>query len=200
LDYEPASVGSTITGLGNNDFISEFAWKGADNNSANNFLVLQIDGTLHFYNMDAVPITGSKKAFTVNLLTYAASFATADQVSSNPVQMAAGKGWLFVASPYIDPVVIEYDSATDTVSLLKVTIQIRDFDGVADSLGNEDQPTTLSKEHFYNLRNQGWVNPGPNGVLEGAGTTNPFTAGAPPANTSGGYIDSRDGLVHPQIP
>lgn len=199
LDYEPSSVPVTIDGMEDSDFVAEFSWKGVGNDSAVNFLVVQVNGKLHFFNMDAVPITGSKKAFVVDLLSYQAPFATADQVSNNPVQMASGKGWLFVASPFIEPLVLEYVPATDTITILKVTIQMRDFDGVSDSLGNEDQPATLTKEHFYNLRNQGWVNPSPAGVLEGAGTADPYTAPSPPASGLPGYIDPYDGNVHPNL-
>jgi hypothetical protein len=203
LDYEPSSLGSTISGLSDTDFISEFSWKGVGNDSSVNFLVIQIDSTLHFYNMDAVPITNDKKSFTVNLNTYVAPFATTAQVAATPCQMAAGKGWLFIASPYIDPVLVEYTKATDTITAQKVIIKIRDFDGIEDNLGNEDQPTSITNEHYYNLRNQGWVQPGPNGVVDGTPTT-PFSGDPPPGSSSGtgggGYYLDDGGLVRPQIP
>jgi hypothetical protein len=42
----------------------------------------------------------------------------------------------------------------------------------------------LSNEHYYNLRNQGWVQPGPNGVVDGTPTT-PYS-GTPPAGSDSG--------------
>jgi hypothetical protein len=150
--------------------------------------------------MDATSITENKKTFTTNLLTYKASFASDAQVAATPVQMASGKGWLFVASQYIEPFVLEYDPVADTLSSLTINILVRDFDGVDDQLGNEDQPTALTKEHMYNLRNQGWVKPGPNGVLQGAGTTNPFTAPTGPSEDTPVYYSSRDGNLHTNIP
>jgi hypothetical protein len=193
LDFEPSSVASTVSGLADDVFTSEFAWKGVSNDSSVNFLVVQVGSTLHFYNLDAVPVTSEKKSFTLDLTTFVAPFATTGQIATAPVQMASGKGWLFVANPFIDPVVVSYDKTSDTISSLRIIIQIRDFDGVSDGLGNEDQPTTLTKEHLYNLRNQGWVSPGIGGVVEGAGTTDPFTAPTGPATTTEEHIDPRQG-------
>jgi hypothetical protein len=179
--------------LADDVFTSEFAWKGVSNDSSVNFLVVQVGSTLHFYNLDAIPVTSEKKSFTLDLTTFVAPFATTGQIATAPVQMASGKGWLFVANPFIDPVVISYDKTSDTISSLRIIIQIRDFDGVSDGLGNEDQPTTLTKEHLYNLRNQGWVSPGIGGVVEGAGTTDPYTAPTGPATTTEEHIDPRQG-------
>lgn len=184
LDYEPSSAAGTLSDLADNEFISEFDWKCVGNDANVNFLVIQVKRTLHFFNMDAVPISTAPKSFTVDLSTYVAPFASAADVDANPVQMAAGKGYLFVVSPVIDPVLIEYRSATDDLSVLKLTLRIRDFVGVDDDLNNEAQPDTLSNEHYYNLRNQGWVQPGPNGVVDGTPTT-PFS-GSPPAGSGTG--------------
>jgi hypothetical protein len=202
IDFEPSSVASTITGMVDGNFTSEFAWKGVGNDSLVNFLVIQVNEFLHFYDMDAVPITGAKKSFTVDLTTYIAPFAGTTDVKGAPVQMASGKGWLFVASPYIDPFILEYNKATDTLTALPILIQIRDFDGV-DDIGNEIQPTTLSNAHYYNLRNQGWVQPGPHGAVDGTPTT-PYSGSAPSGSTSGtgggGEYIGPDGRYHLNTP
>jgi hypothetical protein len=184
LDYEPSSVAATLSDLDDTKFISEFAWKSVGNDADVNFLVMQVKRTLHFFDLDAVPITGSPKSFTVDLSTYVAPFATTTDVDNNPVQMASGKGYLFVASPVIDPILIQYDADTDNVSIIRLILKIRDFVGVIDNLNNEAQPDTLSNEHYYNLRNQGWVQPGPLGVVDGTPTTT-YT-GTPPAGSGTG--------------
>lgn len=195
LDYEPESVADTISDLTDDTFISEFEWKSVANNADINYLVIQVNNTLHFYNMDAVPITSDKLPFTIDLNDYIAPFASLAQVAGTPVQMASGKGYLFVVSPYIDPVLIEYKQDFDELVPMKIVIQVRDFVGVDDGLSNEAQPTTLSHEHYYNLRNQGWVQPGPNGVVDGTPTT-PYSGSAPSGSTSGiggggSFIDKR---------
>lgn len=204
LDYEPSSVPAVIADLTDSEFISEFEWKGVDNHADINFLVIQVNRTLHFFDMDAVPITSAPKAFTVDLTTYIAPFASPTQVDETPVQMACGKGYLFVVSPYIEPILIDYSPEFDSIDVLKIIIKIRDFDGVDDGLSNEDQPTTLSNKHYYNLRNQGWVQPGPNGVVDGTPTT-PYT-GTPPSGASSGiggggrYIDENGLTSYTQKP
>ena len=54
------------------------------------------------------------------------------------------------------PLLLSYNDSTDTVSYQTVPIQVRDFWGVYESLGDTVRPTTLSNAHQYNLRNQNW--------------------------------------------
>jgi hypothetical protein len=204
LDYEPSSVSATLTDLADNEFITEFAWKNVANDANTNFLVIQVKRTLHFFDMDAIPITSSPKSFTIDLTTYAAPFADPSQIDTTPVQMTSGKGYLFVVSPFIEPILVDYDLEFGTIDVLKIIIKVRDFDGVDDGLSNEDQPTTLSNEHYYNLRNQGWVQPGPNGVVDGTPTT-PFSGSAPSGSSSGiggggMYIDRSGDFGHTEEP
>lgn len=184
IDFEPDSTASNIIGIADTDVTSEYHWETVDNDASTNFLCLQIGSTVHFYDTDIEPISAGKKTFTIDLTDYKTDSALDAQVSSTRCQMANGKGFLFIVQEFIEPIVIEYDADTDTISTVPIIVQIRDFDGLDDSLANDEEPTTLTKEHYYNLRNQGWVKPGSTGVLQGAGTTNPNTPPAPPA-TSG---------------
>jgi len=64
---------------------------------------------------------------------------------------------LIVSSSDLDaPVLLTYDVTTQTVSQEEITIKVRDIWGVDDGLELTERPTTLSNEHKYNLRNQGW--------------------------------------------
>lgn len=63
---------------------------------------------------------------------------------------------IIVSTDLTDPVVLEYDSGTDTVSQTTITIEVRDIWGVDDGLLVNQRPASLSNEHKYNLRNQGW--------------------------------------------
>lgn len=155
-----------------NDSIKEFIWKAADNVAAQNFLCLQIGTTIHFFSLEANPVSDSYKAFTINLLTYAANGASTPQVQMNNVEFSSGKGYLFIVHPYVEPLVVEYNSETDTITVTKVVVQIRDFEGLNDGLANDEEPSTLSKEHHYNLLNQGWGLPG-TPVPGGVTTDNP---------------------------
>lgn len=150
------------------DTIQEYVWKAVDNVSTDNFLCLQIGTTIYFFSLEANPVSDSPKAFTVNLLDYIASGASTSKVQINAVEFTSGKGYLFIVHPYVEPLVVEYDSVTDTITVTKVVVQIRDFEGLNDGLANDQEPTTLSKEHHYNLLNQGWGLPGtpvPGGIV-----------------------------------
>ena len=63
---------------------------------------------------------------------------------------------IIVSKDLTYPVVLEYDSGTDTVSQSTITIEVRDIWGVDDGLLVNERPASLSDEHKYNLRNQGW--------------------------------------------
>jgi hypothetical protein len=63
---------------------------------------------------------------------------------------------VIVSSDLAYPVLLKYNSATDTVTQSDIDIEVRDIWGVADNLAINERPTTLSDLHKYNLRNQGW--------------------------------------------
>lgn len=135
--------------------IIEYAWTSVNNDALTSFLCLQVGGTVYFYDLYSNPISDGVKGFTIDLATYAAAGAT--NIEKSPIQMTSGKGFLFIAGTKIDPLIVEYKTATDTIVVDKVTILIRDFVGVDDNLAVDEEPSTLSAEHHYNLLNQGWT-------------------------------------------
>ena len=135
----------------------EFTWNSVANDGSLNFLVQQIGLRLYFYDMSSDPLSAGVKSFSVDISEFTAPAATSPE--NSPVQMSSGKGLLFVAGSKIEPFFVEYDEATDTISATQIYIQIRDFKGLDDGLAVNEEPTTLSTEHHYNLRNQGWGNP-----------------------------------------
>ena len=169
LDYEPDSTGSVIADYDASATVSEYLWRAVDNQAGTNFLCIQVGHILHFYDTSSSPITAGKKSFTVDLTAYKAPTATISNVQNANIHMASGKGFLFVAQQFIDPFTVEYDAETDTISVVKIVIQMRDFDGVNDNLANDEEPSTLSPEHEYNLKNQGWVPPGSSSSTGGTG-------------------------------
>lgn len=135
----------------------EYTWSAVNNDASLNFLVTQKGSTLYFYDHSVTPLRSGLKGFTVSLDEYLAPGNTT--MATIPVHMAGGKGYLFVAGEALEPLVIEYDPDTDSITVDKVYIQIRDFKGLDDDLANDEEPTTLTTAHNYNLRNQGWVDP-----------------------------------------
>ena len=155
-DYETSSALSSFQVPSMADTpIVEYSWTSVNNNALTNFLCLQVGGTIYFFDLYASPISGAMKGFTIDLTAYPAPGATG--VATSPCQMTSGKGYLFIAGEKITPLVVEYDSVTDSVTVESIVILTRDFEGVDDDLAVDEEIDTLSPEHNYNLRNQGWV-------------------------------------------
>jgi hypothetical protein len=137
--------------------LQEYVWESVGANSTLNFLVRQIGSTIRFFDLSATPIGAGIKSFTVDLTSFQAPGAATP--SASPVQMASGKGYLFIVGERIEPIFVEYNSGSDTITASKITIKIRDLFGLDDGLDNSLEPTTLSTEHRYNLQNHGWNPP-----------------------------------------
>jgi hypothetical protein len=157
VDFEDGfvinNVGTTLT----DKAITNYKWETPANENYVNFLCVQVGLILHFYVLDNSTISTSKKPYTINLAPYV--ITSAGSAENTPVQMSSGKGLLFVVSPKLDPILIEYKPDTDSLDVSRIYIQIRDFDGVDDGLSPQEEPTSLSNLHHYNLRNQGWISP-----------------------------------------
>lgn len=135
--------------------LQEYVWRNVQNVEGLDFLCHQVNSKIHFYDCSGTPISPAAKSFSVDLTPYFIGGYTDPQ--QEPVQMISGKGFLFVVSAAIDPIVIEYDLINDSITVDRIEILIRDFDGVDDNLGVDEEPAVLSAEHKYNLMNQGWA-------------------------------------------
>ena len=150
--------------------LKEFKWEAVGNDINVNFLVQQVGVNLYFYDMGGAQISSGLKSFTVDLSNLFAPNVTATQAALCELSFASGKGNLFIVGEKYEPAVVEYDAATNTISVSRIYIQIRDFQGLNDGLANDEEPVTLSAAHNYNLMNQGWVN----SENDGTGTTHQY--------------------------
>lgn len=139
---------------------TEHVWMSAGNNSNKNFLVQQVGDRLYFVDLSQSPLHLGVKAFVVDLNTFAVN---GQDPGLYAIHAASGKGYLFVVNPVCDPFLIQYNETTDVITTQRIYIQIRDFKGLDDGLANDEEPATLSSAHDYNLRNQGWLDPGAGG-------------------------------------
>ncbi len=156
IDYEDSYVlSSNIATTTFSDLaITCHEWKNAANDGLYNFAVVQTGATLRFYSLSSSSISAGAKSFTIDLTTYKTSFAT--NIGSEPIQTATGKGYLFVVSKDTEPFYVSYNPTADTISVTQITLKQRDFLGISDGLAVDEQPTTLTDSHKYNLLNQGW--------------------------------------------
>ncbi len=157
VDYEANHVlsSSIAESVFRDQAIHTSEWRTADNNSLNNFAVVQIGDTLYFYDLSKSDLSANLKGFTVDLSLH--KTAAAFNIGSQAVSTSVGKGVLFVASGEIDPFYIEYDTAADSILSTPIVLEVRDFDGVDDGLAVDTHPAVATDEHTYNLLNQGWT-------------------------------------------
>lgn len=154
----------TVTARG--DIWSQpYVWKEPLENSELNFLVICLENYIHFFKMDSDG-TYSEFIDDVQISTLKISSFSGD-IKQYPITFTHGKGVLIGTHPYLEPFVIQYVQDTagtvsltdDTFSLDAVIIKIRDYIGLDDNLAVDEEPASLTAEHHYNLRNQGWVDP-----------------------------------------
>ena len=155
IDYEENHVLSTET------FTDEFLrlnavgfyeWVNVAEDGRRNFYVVRVGEKLFFYNQSGAVISNTRLG---DLDISSFSIAPNSSLKSD-LQVASGKGVLFVSGELYDPFFIEFDTITETFSATKIEIRIRDFEGVEDGLEVDEIPATLDPLHNYNLLNQGW--------------------------------------------
>lgn len=135
---------------------SSFKWKDAGGDGNTEVLVVQVGGTLYFYKSSAsttaAPLSTTKLASTVDITAFVASGGTYD--ATLECQYSIGNGYLFVTHPSCDPFYCTYNAGTITSNI--IVVQIRDFNGVFENVGDTIRPGSLTVPHTYNLVNQGW--------------------------------------------
>lgn len=155
IDYESAFEQKTIDS--NDKAISSFIWRNAAGDGTMDLVVVQIGSTLHFYKAsNSVSLSFGAIIDTVDLSAFTPLESPGGTVESNECTYASGLVYLFVFHPFLDPIYIVYTKATDQVDATRINVQIRDLEGLNDSLAVDNRPGSLSASHNYNLLNQGW--------------------------------------------
>jgi hypothetical protein len=139
--------------------ISGYTWQNVAGDGSLSIRVQQIGDILYFYQISqSGALSDNLLATTVDLTTYAASVDV--DPGLNECQFASAAGYLLVTHPQCEPFYVSYNAETEVATATEITIQIRDLEGVDDSLDIDERPTSsvagLTAEHKYNLFNQGW--------------------------------------------
>lgn len=155
LDFE-ADFQDAITGIGSGTLqlasVGMYEWFNVDQSPNATFLVVRIGFDLHFFNEGANPLS-SGLIGTVNFQSMGPGGVAS---SSNDIQVSSGKGLLFITGDEFFPFFVEFDPSDDSFNIVKIRMNIRDFEGVEDGLAVDDRPLELSQAHAWNLANQGW--------------------------------------------
>lgn len=159
IDIEDNGTLSSIAWSG--EAISTFRWRNAGGDGETEVIVLQVGGTLYFFESSestvTAPLSTTQLASTVSITAFQAQ-SNSETVSLTECQYAAGNGYLFVFHPDCDPFYCTFNQGTVTANI--ITLQIRDFLGYYPEPGNlavNVRPGSLTAEHQYNLENQGWT-------------------------------------------
>ena len=134
--------------------LSYHYWESVGGEGSTNFHVFQLANLLHFLEDVEGNLSGNFKSFTFDLDNHLTSGYTDSSVFK--VDMIDGEGRLFVVAKGLEPFYLEYDSTGDSISSVLIGINVRDFTGLDDQLEIDERPASLSEEHDYNLKNQGW--------------------------------------------
>ena len=195
LDYEEDFVLSTDT------FTDEFLrsnsvgfheWTTVSEDGRRNFFVVRVGETIYFYNQSGEIISNTLLG-TLDISPFSINTAVSN---NSPIQVASGKGVLFVSGEDYEPFYVEYDTILETFTGVQISLTIRDFEGVDDGLAIDERPSTLEDLHHYNLLNQGW--PTSAEIVTTAGDPpnsflgNPITG----ANTAIGSYPSNADIIH----
>lgn len=154
FDFEENFEYRNISRTGN--IVTSYLWREVNGNGNINLFVVQVGSILYFYETDANSISNGSIPTTISLATFASPGAIT--LAEAPCQFAYGKGVLFVTHPFCEPFYVSFES--NVLTATQITVEIRDFAGLDDSLDISERPTasvsTITKEHKYNLFNQGW--------------------------------------------
>lgn len=133
-----------------------FEWDSVNEDGEINFLVVQGGSTLSFYDMNFSTLAEGELPFTVELEDFRAPAYLS--TASFPVQVASGKGALFVVGEAINPFYIQYNEDTNTLSTTILSLKVRDLALQDHTLSYIDQVASVTPQQKYDLFNQGWNN------------------------------------------
>lgn len=134
--------------------VTEYVWKNVSNTEDLTYVVQQVGDMIYFFEASgSASLSSSIKSFSIDLDTYRVSGAPS---TNTPCQFTEGNGRLYISNRYLDPIYVDYDAGTDDITVTAITLEIRDFKRLEDSLSVDSRPSTLSNAHKYNLFNQGW--------------------------------------------
>ena len=150
--YADSSFSITDTSL-----VHTGEWTNAGGISGKEFLVVQKDSTLYFYNKGSLPYSSAEETFTVNLTAF--EYSGSVGAENAKCQFASIKGYLVVTSAALDSFYIEYNSDTNTISTpVAITHKVRDFEfiGNTDTYSTSLALASTSVQRKYDTLNVGW--------------------------------------------
>lgn len=126
------------------------SWENPAGDTTVSIGVIRVYNRLWFINL----LSSSPSA---NFLNNGNALVIATLSNSNIETTVINNCLIITSSDLSSPVLLSYDKNTQIISQQNISILVRDFWGVEDSLAINTRPTSLTELHKYNLRNQGWA-------------------------------------------
>lgn len=134
--------------------ITLYRWDNVADSSELTFLVMQVGSGLRFYDISANNLGTTAVATVVNLADY--SVGNGQSLTDNVCEVASLNGYLYVTHPAIDPIYLEYNPDTNTITTTVIRLQVRDFDWQGDISTYSQTRETISSSNRYDYFNVGW--------------------------------------------
>lgn len=163
--------------------VTALEWKNVNGDPATNFLIVQIGTGLFFYDLNELSVSSSY----IGTVDFSSVCVSTVDAGLSPIEAKESTIGLVCVNQYADPFVVMYDSTASEFVLSRLVLKVRDFVGMPDGLRIDENPTTLSNLHLYNLLNQGWGEVGDSGLADSSGSG---TEGGGPSSGGGGSINS----------
>lgn len=125
IQFEDNFQKSSFT-VNDGDFVHTETWENVSGIGGKEFLVVQVNDKVYFYDKSPAVTSAAEKSFSIDLTDYDVGNSFA--VNETPINCSSITGYLVIVSAAIDPIVVQYFPSSDTISVEPITIKIRDFE------------------------------------------------------------------------
>jgi hypothetical protein len=125
IQFEDNYQNSSFT-VNANDFIHTEKWENVSGIGGTEFLVVQVNNMVYFYDKSGNTVSANQKPFSIDLYNY--DVANSFNAASTAITCSSITGYLVIVSPAINPIKVEYFSDIDNISVEPIIVKIRDFE------------------------------------------------------------------------
>jgi len=154
IAYESNYQNSSFT-VASGDLIHAESWTNVSGIGGTEFLVVQHNNMVYFYNKSLDTVSAGQKPFSINLNDYSAN--NSYSVSSSYINIASVTGYLIIVSPAIEPIRVKYTQTEDNITVTRIKIQVRDLEylGMSSNITFISRTAntvtvTVNSAHYYN--------------------------------------------------
>lgn len=111
---------------GTDAFIHTQTWQNVSGVGGSEFLVVQVNNMVYFYDKASSILSAGLKSFSIDLNTYRVQNDT--NVETSAISVSSSLGYLVIVSSAIEPIRVIYNKDDDSITVSPIKIEIRDFE------------------------------------------------------------------------